>query len=85
MKPNPARLCSIWVISGSAFDVVEGGETITYKGRVLQRQAKSVARLEVVRVEPDLCFAKVVQQQRPPARDDKVKEVLDETMIRGSN
>lgn len=69
------------VTTGSAFNVVEGGKTIKYKGRVLQREAKSVAQLEVVRVEPDLCFAKIVKQQRPLASDDKVKEVLTEAMV----
>lgn len=73
------------VVTGSAFDVIEGGKTIQYKGRTLQRAAKTVGRLEVTQVEPDLCFAKVVEQQRPLKTDDQVKEVLTNAVIRGKN
>lgn len=73
------------VVAGSAFDVIEGGKTIQYKGRALQRAGKTVGRLKVTEVEPDLCFAKVVDQQRPLKTDDQVKEVLTEAVIRGKN
>ncbi len=64
------------VATGTAFDVIEAGESVTYKGRVLRGASKSVARLETVRVEPDLCYARIVEKQRELARDDKVKEML---------
>jgi tetratricopeptide (TPR) repeat protein len=73
------------VVAGSAFDVVEGGGTIQYKGRTLQRAGKTVGRLEVSRVEPDLCFAKIVAQQRPLKTDDQVKEVILDSVSKGKN
>jgi tetratricopeptide (TPR) repeat protein len=73
------------VVAGTAFDVVEGGGTIQYKGRTLQRSGKTVGRLEVSRVEPDLCFAKIVAQQRPLKTDDQVKEALLDSVSKGNN
>ncbi|MFZ1985169.1 MAG: tetratricopeptide repeat protein [Desulfatitalea sp.] len=71
------------VANGTAFHVLEAGEAITYKGRVLRNSEKTVARLEVVRVEPDLCYARIVEQQRALARDDKIKEILPEAVTQG--
>ncbi|MBI5895871.1 MAG: tetratricopeptide repeat protein [Desulfobacterales bacterium] len=71
------------VATGTAFDVIEAGEAITYKGRALRGATKTVARLEVVRVEPDLCYARIVEQQRALARDDKVKEMLPQEVTSG--
>jgi len=71
------------VTPGSAFDVVEMGKEITYKGRVLKSESQSVARLEVVRVEPDLCYARIIEKKREPARDDQVKEVILEMAMKG--
>jgi hypothetical protein len=71
------------VTPGTTFDVIEMGKEITYKGRVLKSESQSVARLEVVRVEPDLCFARIIEQKREPARDDQVKEVVLEMAMKG--
>jgi hypothetical protein len=71
------------VTAGTTFDVVEKGKEITYKGRVLKSESQTVARLEVVRVEPDLCFARIVEKNRDLARDDQVKEVLLEMAKKG--
>jgi tetratricopeptide (TPR) repeat protein len=73
------------VATGTAFQVLEAGEAVTYKGRVLRNADKAVARLEVVRVEPDLCYARIVEQQRALARDDKIKEILPEAVTRGGS
>jgi hypothetical protein len=64
------------VATGTSFEVLEEGDAVTYKGRVLRSASKTVARLEVVRVEPGLCFARVIEKQRELARDDKVREML---------
>lgn len=64
------------VTLGSAFEVVEEGEPVTYKGKILRSSLKSIGRLEVIRVEPDLCFARVLEIKRPLRQDDKVKEVI---------
>jgi tetratricopeptide (TPR) repeat protein/peroxiredoxin len=73
------------VVAGTAFDVIEGGKSIQYKGRTLQRAGKTIGRLEVTRVEPDLCFARVVHQQRPLKTDDQIKEVLTDAVIKRKN
>ncbi len=70
------------VATGTRFEVIEEAEPITYKGRTLRGAAKGVARLEVVRVEPDLCYARIVERQRELSRDDKVKEVIPQEAIR---
>ena len=62
------------VVTGTAFEVLEEKPPIEYKGRMLQQAAQPVAVLEVVKVEPDLCYAKIVRQDRPLHRDDKIRE-----------
>ena len=71
------------VTNGTTFDVIEKGEEVIYKGRVLKSDSKSVARLEVVQVEEDMCFAQIVEQKRDLARDDQVKEVFLEVAMKG--
>ncbi|GEM_PF-365222 len=62
------------VVNGTRFRVLEEAEPVTYKGRTLRGLPKTVGRLEVVRVEPDLCFAGITESQRTLARDNKVEE-----------
>ncbi len=71
------------VSTGTGFEVIERGKPVIYKGRELGTASKTVARLEVVRVEPDLCFAKVEEQERPIKRDDQVKEILPDIVLKG--
>jgi tetratricopeptide (TPR) repeat protein len=59
---------------GIKFDVLEESEPIKYKGKVLQGSAKSVAQIEVVQVEKDLCYAKVLSGKTRINRDAKVQE-----------
>ncbi len=63
------------VVQGTRFEVLEEGKPITYRGRTLHGAPKKIGQLEVVRVEPDLSFARIVEAQRTPARDDKVQEL----------
>jgi hypothetical protein len=62
------------VIEGIKFDVLEESEPITYKGKVLEGSAKPVAQIEVVQVEKDLCYAKVLSGKGRISRDAKVQE-----------
>lgn len=71
------------VSSGSSFEVIEEGQPVTYKGKVLRSSPKSMGKLEVVRVEPDYCVARITEKQRSLARDDKVKEILPQAMLKG--
>ena len=64
------------VVLGSRFSVLEEAKPITYKGRVLQKAAKSIAQIEVTKVEPDLCYVKIINQERPLKADDKVQEMV---------
>jgi len=70
------------VVQGTKFEVIEEGEAIQYKGKPLQTSPKSVGRMEVVRVEPELCYAKILNQERPFKTDDKVQEKIEETVLR---
>jgi tetratricopeptide (TPR) repeat protein len=70
------------VVMGTKFDVMEEQETITYKGKSLQASPKSIAQLAVSRVEPDLCFAQVLNQEKPLKADFKVQERVEEAALR---
>ncbi|MHC1742533.1 MAG: tetratricopeptide repeat protein [Syntrophobacteraceae bacterium] len=65
------------VVPGAKFDVVQEGEAVEYKGKKLHSSAKPVGQLEVVQVEPDLCYAQVLTKDRPVKVDDKVQEKLE--------
>jgi tetratricopeptide (TPR) repeat protein len=65
------------VVVGTKFDAVEEQQPVTYKGKALQGGPKAFAELEVVKVEPDFSYAKVVKQERGPKTDDKVQEKVE--------
>ncbi len=69
------------VVMGTDFEVVEQGEPIKYKGKVLKPAPHAVATLEVVKVEPDFCTAKVVSNERPVKKDDMIREKLVQSAI----
>ncbi len=70
------------VVQGTKFDVLEEQESIAYKGKTLRSSPKSIALVEAVRVEPDLCFVKALKQERPLKADDKVREKIEEAAMR---
>ena len=70
------------IVVGAKFEVIEEGEEIQYKGKPLRSSPKSVGRVEVVRVEPELCYAKILDQARPFRTDDKVQEKAEEMALR---
>jgi tetratricopeptide (TPR) repeat protein/peroxiredoxin len=64
-------------VSGTKFDVLEEQETVKYKGKALQSVPKAIGQVEVVRVEPDLCHARILNQERPLRTDDKIQERME--------
>ncbi len=70
------------VVTGTKFEVIDEGEGITYKGKTLKGAPKSAGRMEVLRVEPDFCYAKILEKSRPFRADDKVQEKAEEIALR---
>lgn len=64
------------VVLGTRFEVIEEQAPIKYKGRLLRGTPKAIGAIEVVRVEPDLSYARVLNQDRPFKTDDKIREKL---------
>ena len=64
------------VVLGTKFDVIKEQEAIEYKGKKLERAPKIIAQIEVEEVEPDLCYARILNQKSPINSDDKVKEKI---------
>jgi tetratricopeptide (TPR) repeat protein len=69
------------VVLGTKFDVIEEQEPIRYKDKLLKPAPKPVARVEVVNVEPDMCFVRVISQDRPIKADDKVQERIEQAAL----
>ncbi|RZB36022.1 MAG: hypothetical protein SRB2_02527 [Desulfobacteraceae bacterium Eth-SRB2] len=64
------------VVLGTKFEVLEEQKPIKYKGKLLRSSPKSFAQIEIVRVEPDLCYARILKQESPIKSDDKVREKI---------
>ncbi|HQG30878.1 MAG TPA: tetratricopeptide repeat protein [Deltaproteobacteria bacterium] len=71
------------VVSGTAFEVIEEKAAVEYKGKKLQSAPETVAKLEVVKVEPDLSYCRIVEKKRDIKRDDKAVEKIDEALVKG--
>jgi tetratricopeptide (TPR) repeat protein len=69
------------VVPGTKFDVIEDQDPIKHRGKLLRSSPKTIARIEVVRVEPDLSYVKVLNQKRPLRTDDKLEELIDEAAL----
>jgi Tfp pilus assembly protein PilF/peroxiredoxin len=65
------------VSQGTKFEVLKEKEPIEYKGKKLHSAPETVALLQVVQVEPDLSYARILEQQSSIARDDKIKEKVE--------
>jgi Flp pilus assembly protein TadD/peroxiredoxin len=64
------------VVLGTQFDVLKDAEDIIYKGRALKGTPKTIAKLEVIKVEPDFSLVRIVNQETPVQRDDKIEEII---------
>jgi tetratricopeptide (TPR) repeat protein/peroxiredoxin len=62
------------VVLGTRFDVLEEPKPVNYKGKTLRGSPEIVAQVEIVQVEPDLSYARVMDRTRELKRDDKVEE-----------
>ena len=62
------------VVLGTQFEVIEEQESIEYKGKKLRPAPRSVGKIEIVTVEPDLSYAKILKKDRALKQDDKVIE-----------
>lgn len=72
------------VVMGTRFDVIEEQKPIKFKGKLLNKSPKSIAQIEVVQVEPDLCYTRILGQKRPLKTEDKVQEKIEEIVL-GAN
>lgn len=68
------------VVLGTKFEVLGEAESIEYKGKVLKAAPKAIGIVEVVKVEPEFSYAKVLNAERPLKTDDKVQERIEETV-----
>lgn len=74
------------VVTGTMFEVIEEQKPIKFKGKLLQSMPKKIAQLEIVEVEDDLSYARVVEKQGSINKNAKIKEmVLDVVNMGGSN
>ncbi len=64
------------VVLGTKFEIIEEQEPIKYKGRTLQGLPKTIAQVEIMKVEPDLSYARIIKQDRPLVADDKIREEM---------
>jgi tetratricopeptide (TPR) repeat protein len=66
------------VVMGTKFDILEDAQTIEYRGKKLQSSSRSIGQVEVVDVQPDLSYAKILNKERIPKTDDKVQEKMED-------
>jgi tetratricopeptide (TPR) repeat protein len=72
------------VVLGTNFEAVEEQTPIKYKDKLLQSAPRVIGQIEIVRVEPDLSYGRVVKQERALKTDDKVREKLADIMATGA-
>jgi len=73
------------VVLGTKFDVIEEQAPITYKGKLLHSAPKTIGQIEIVRVEPELSYARILNQERSLKADDKVKEKIVDVIAMGAH
>lgn len=62
------------VVPGALFDVVEVKPPVNFKGKLFQPEPAVMATVEVVRTDPDFCYAHIKEQRRPIKAEDKLRE-----------
>jgi tetratricopeptide (TPR) repeat protein len=72
------------VVAGARFDILEPSEPMTYRGRQLQGLSKVIGQVEIMQVETDFCRGRVLNANRPVARDDKLREKSTADSTRGN-
>ena len=66
------------VVHGTKFEVLEDQEHKSYKGKMLKVPPKPIAQIDIVQVESDISYARILTESRPLQRDDKVREKLED-------
>ncbi len=69
------------MVTGTKFNVIEEQAPIKYGGKLLHASPKTVAVFEVVTVEPDLSYVRVINTGRPLKINDKVQEKIEEIAL----
>lgn len=64
------------VVIGSSFEAIAEGKPIKYKGKKLKGLPQTLAKLEVVSVQPDMSVVSIQDAVRPLQQDDKIQEKL---------
>lgn len=64
------------VVMGTQFEVIETPAPVEYKGKMLQGTPRAVGQLEIISVEPDLSYAKVIKKDRALKQDDPIVEKM---------
>lgn len=70
------------VVPGTKFDVLEEGESLTYRGKVLHAAPKVIGQIEIVRVEPDMAVGKIIKKEKPLQVDAKVQEKIEDNALK---
>ncbi len=70
------------VVQGTKFDVLEEGESLTYRGKVLQAAPKVIGQIEIKRVEPDMAVGKIIKKEKALQIDTKVQERIEDAVLR---
>ena len=52
------------VVQGTKFEVLEEQKPRKYKGKVIQRDPKTIAEIEIAEVESEVCFARVLRVRK---------------------
>jgi NAD(P)H-dependent flavin oxidoreductase YrpB (nitropropane dioxygenase family) len=73
------------VVMGTKFDVLEEAQAVEYKGKKLQGSARTIGQLEVVDVQPDLSYARIINKERTLRTDDKVQEKIEALAVGEGN
>jgi tetratricopeptide (TPR) repeat protein/peroxiredoxin len=71
------------VVLGTRFEVLDPPRTIEYKGKKLKGTAKTIGRIEIVSVEQDFSYGRVIETKRALKRDDAVREKIDAFLSKG--
>jgi len=63
------------VVLGTVFEVLSEKKPIVYKGRILKREPLRKGIIKVIKVEPDLSYATILNENQPIGKDDKIREI----------
>ncbi|MGA1870927.1 MAG: tetratricopeptide repeat protein [bacterium] len=71
------------VVLGTKFEVLEEKEPIKFKGKILKTAPTPIGHIEISKVEPDLCYARIIEQRRELKTEDKISEQIEEAVLGG--